>query len=297
MEKLALNSYAKLNLYLRVLNKRGDGYHNIETLFERIDLCDKIIITVRPDKKIRIISGSPYIPKDSSNLAFKSAKLLQNSFNVNKGADIKIIKRIPVGSGMGGGSSNAAAVLTALNKLWELNLNRRQLAVYGGKLGADVPFFIYDTSFAIGRHRGDKIRSLSNLNNLKLTHILVVPRIKVGTPEIYAKWDELKASKNKIETLTIPQFNAKLLTSAISGNTLSLINKSLFNSLEQVTSELYPEIRHIKEELVRLGLRTVLMSGSGPTVFGFVHSGKEVQSLYRQLKKNRFWRVFVTHTV
>lgn len=297
MNRLVINSYAKLNLYLKVLGKRKDNYHNLETIFERISLCDKIILSLRQDRKIRIISSCQNIPKDSSNLAYKSAKLLQDSLNFNKGADIKIIKRIPVGSGMGGGSSNAASVLTGLNKLWHLNLNQQELACYARELGADVPFFIYNTCFALGIERGDKIKPLNKLDKLKFWHILVVPKIKVPTQLIYEKLDELNASGNTIAALTIPEFNVKILISALSQRGFSLTNKILFNSLERITVQLYPEIGRIKEKLVKLGLKSILMSGSGSTVFGLVDSRKEAISLSRKLEKNKFWQVFVTHTV
>ena len=297
MNRLVINSYAKLNLYLKVLGKRKDNYHNLETIFERISLCDKITLTLRHDREIRIISVCPNIPKDSSNLAYKSAKLLQDSLDLDKGVDIKIIKRIPVGSGMGGGSGNAASVLTGLNKLWHLNLAQRELASFARKLGADVPFFIYDAPFALGVERGDKIKKLTKLNKLKLWHVLVVPKIKVATRLIFEKFDEIYAPGNTIEALTIPEFNVKLLTSALIRRDFSLTNGMLFNSLEEITFRLYPEIREIKEKFSVLGVKAVLMSGSGSTVFGAVDSRKEAVSLSRQLEGNKFWQVFVTHTV
>ena len=131
---MVLNSYAKLNLYLEVLSKRKDSYHNIKTIFERIDLCDKIVLKVRKDKKINLISHSPGLPRDSSrNLAYRSAELLQTRLNLDKGVDIQIIKRIPVAAGLGGGSSNAATVLMGLDKLWRLNLSREKLLKNGIK--------------------------------------------------------------------------------------------------------------------------------------------------------------------
>lgn len=297
MNRLVINSYAKLNLYLKVLGKRKDNYHNLETVFERISLCDRITLTLRHDKEIRIISSCQNIPKDSSNLAYKSAKLLQDSFDFDKGVDIRIIKRIPVGSGMGGGSSNAACVLTGLNKLWHLNLSQQKLAFFARKLGADVPFFIYNTPFALGTERGDKIKKLTKLNKLKLWHVLVVSRIKVPTQLIYEKLDDADAHGNTIEALTIPEFNVKLITSALSCKGFSLTSGMLFNSLEEITCGLYPEIRQIKEKLAGLGLGSVLMSGSGSTVFGIVDSRKEAVSLSGQLEGNKFWQVFVTHTL
>lgn len=295
MKKIILNSYAKLNLYLAVLDKRKDNYHTIETIFERIDLCDKITLESRKDKKITVSCNSPFIPQNGSNLAYKAAQLLQKDWNIDKGVDIKIIKRIPVGSGMGGGSSNAAAVLRGLNKLWSLNLNISKLDNYAKEIGADVSFFIYNIPFALGRQRGDSITQIHTLGKRRFWHILVVPRIKVSTPLIYKKWDEY--SEVPSERLTIPQYDVKLLISAIEKNNLFLLSSVIFNSLEQITTKVYPQIRRIKEKFIQIGLKSFLMSGSGPTMFGFVSSRKEALSLQERLKKNRSWQVFVTHTV
>lgn len=294
---LTLNSYAKLNLYLEVLNKRKDNYHNIKTVFERIDLADKIILKPRRDKKINITCNVASVPQDSSNLAWRSAKLLQDSFNVDKGADIKIIKRIPVGSGLGGGSSNAATVLIGLNKLWKLNLAQNKLLHLAGKLGCDVPFFISHSPFAQGEARGDKIKPLSALWSLRLWHILVVPKIGVSTASIYKRWDKCSGTiKKERAGLTIAKYNVNILTLALRKNNLALIGDALFNSLEQVTARLYPQINAIKEKLMQLGVKSILMSGSGPAVFGIVSSRKEALSLRRQLESNSFCQVFVTHT-
>ena len=293
MNTLTLNSYAKLNLYLEVIKKRKDKYHNLKTIFERIDLADKIILKSRRDKKINITCNVASVPQDNSNLAWRSAKLLQDSFNIDKGVDIKIIKRIPVGSGLGGGSSNAATVLAGLNKLWKLNIAQTKLARLGGKLGCDIPFFIYNIPFAQGEARGDKIKPLKALTNLRLWHILVVPKIGVSTASIYRKWDKY----NKGTGLTMPNYNVKILILALKKKNLSLIGDALFNSLEQVTARLYPQINAIKEKLMQLGAKSILMSGSGPAVMAIVSSRKEALSLCRQLKLNSsFSEVFVIRT-
>jgi len=290
---LTLNSYAKLNLYLEVLHKRKDNYHNIKTIFERIGLADKIILKSRRDKKINITCNVAAVPQAHSNLAWRSAKLLQDIFNIDKGVDIKIIKRIPVGSGLGGGSSNAAAVLAGLNKLWKLNVTEHKLAGLAGKLGCDVPFFIYNSPFAQGEARGDKIKPLKTLNLVRLWHILVVPKIGVSTASIYKRWDnEFKTFK-----LTMPKYDVNILILALRKNDLFLIGDALFNSLEQVTARLYPQINAIKEKLMQLGVKSILMSGSGPAVFGIVSSKKEALTLCRQLKSNSsFGEVFVSRT-
>jgi 4-diphosphocytidyl-2-C-methyl-D-erythritol kinase len=290
---VVLKSCAKLNLYLKILAKRRDGYHNLETIFERIDLADRVILKSRRDNRIKINTDSALIPKGRANLALRAATLLKNNFKVRCGADIKIIKRIPVAAGLGGGSSNAASVLVGLNKLWRLRLSRKKLISLGKSLGADVPFFIHNSSFARGRGKGDRVFSLKSLSNTRFWHILVVPRSRVSTASAYQKWDKI-AQKVR---LTSPDSNVNILISALKRKDFSLISKGLFNSLEEASIKLYPEIRRIKERLSSLGLQSILMSGSGPAVFGMVSSRKEAQSLGRQLKANRFWRIYITRTI
>lgn len=291
-DKLVLNSYAKLNLYLEVLNKRRDGYHNLNTIFERIDLCDRIVLKTRRDKKIKIICKSADLPRDNTqNLAFLSAKLLQDSLKIDKGVDIVMIKHIPVAAGLGGGSSNAAAVLTGLNKLWKVNLAPEKLIGYAQKIGSDVPFFIFNSKFAQGSACGDQIKPLKSLNNVKLWHILVVPRKRVLTARIYQAWDKLKTR------LTRPKSNVKILRLALKKRNLALIGKVLFNSLQEVTSRFYPEIGLIKKKLNCLGVKSILMSGSGPAVFGLVSSRKEAAGVEEKLKREgSSWEVFITCT-
>ncbi|MBM3246135.1 MAG: 4-(cytidine 5'-diphospho)-2-C-methyl-D-erythritol kinase [Candidatus Omnitrophica bacterium] len=292
MHKLILNSYAKVNLYLEVLAKRKDGYHNIKTVFERINLSDKIILKSRPDKKIKINCNFPGVPKGRANLCYRSAKLLQEEFKPGQGAEITIEKRIPVSAGLGGGSSNAATVLLGLNKIWKLGLSRAKLAVLAKKIGSDVPFFLYECPFANGTSRGDRVQPVARLRGARLWHILVVPGIKVSTPLIYRQWDRLGSFE-----LTRPRQSAKILTLAIRKKDFGLIGEALFNSLEQASVKLYPQISRIKEGLRQLAVKSILMSGSGPAVFGIVSSRKEAVSLGRQLKqKLGSCQVFVTQT-
>jgi 4-diphosphocytidyl-2-C-methyl-D-erythritol kinase len=287
---LIFHSHAKLNLYLEVLNKRHDHYHNIKTLFERIDLCDRLVLKSRLDKKIRVKCKNPAVPKGQANLCYASAQLLQEKFNINKGVDITITKRIPVGAGLGGGSSNAACVFLGLNRLWKLGLSRNTLARLAKEVGCDIPFFIYDVPFALGSERGDRIRPLKALKPVKLWHTLVVPKIHVSTPLIYKKWDTYS-------TLTRTQVNVNILLSALKKNGLARAGKSLWNSLEPVTIKLYPEVGRIREKLSALGLKSILMSGSGPAVLGVVSSRKEAVSIGWKLKEyNKSWKVFVIRT-
>ena len=307
MDKLTLKSYSKVNLYLNVINKRKDGYHNINTLFERISLADTITLKDRKDGVIRVACSDPAVPNDASNLCCKSAELLRRVSGVKAGVDIKIRKRIPVGAGLGGGSGNAAAVLLGLNKLWNLRLSKERLAKLGARIGSDVPFFIYGVSFAEGRGRGNIIRPFNEMKGLRLWHILAVPRLHVSTPLIYRKWDDFsglippflrKSSKRKERAgLTIRPSSVKLLTLALAERGSLLAPGLLFNSLEGVTVRMYPQVRRIKDRLLSLGVKPVLMSGSGPAVFGIVSSRKEALSLSAKLKKhNGSWRVFVAKT-
>lgn len=298
MNKLVIKSFAKVNLHLAVLNKRTDNYHNLATLFERITLCDNITFSPRKDNLIKVSCSDPAVPSDESNLCWRAAKLLQDSAEVKTGLNIKITKRIPVGAGLGGGSGNAAAVLLGLNKFWKLNLTKAKLANLAAGIGSDVAFFIYESPFALGTSRGEKIRILSNLNKIKLWHILVVPKIHVSTPLIYKKYDSFSSlNKNQGAGLTNPVSDVKLITSELAKKTLSFTPGLLFNSLEAVTLKLYPEVRRVKERLGTLGLKNILMSGSGPAVFAICYSAKEAQTLSSKLKREgRAWRVFVVST-
>ncbi len=301
MGKLVLNSYAKINLYLAVLNKRRDNYHNIKTLFERISLCDRITLSARRHDVIKISCSDPRVPNDSSNLCFRSAELLRKRFNLKNGLEVRIIKRIPVAAGLGGGSSNAASVLLGLNKLWKLSLSRKELVMLAKKIGCDVPFFIYNKPFALGSGRGDKIKPMEALKNLRLWHILVVPPFKVSTPLIYAKWDEFNRRKSPCKSygsgLTTPKFDVKITASALSKKGHFPAGVVLYNGLEEVAAGIYPEIGHIKAKLVSLGAKAILMSGSGPAVFGVVSSRKEALTLRRKIKKIAgSWQVYVTET-
>ena len=291
MKSLVLNSYAKVNLFLEVLNKRKDNYHNLNIIFERIDLCDSITLKPRKDSEITVSCNNPNVPRDSSNLCFRSAQALRKVFKIKNGLDIKIVKRIPVGAGLGGGSSNAATVLLGLNKLWGLNASKEKLVKIAKGIGCDVPFFIYNVPFARAVGRGDEIKPLAALKDTKLWHVLVVPKILVSTPFIYSKWD-------RDSGLTRPVFNVKLLPSAIKKRDFPLRGKYLFNSLESIAVKYYPHIKIIREKLKNLGLKTILMSGSGPAVFGVVSTRKEAVSLAGKIKdQDKPWQIFVTGTI
>ncbi|MFA5100687.1 MAG: 4-(cytidine 5'-diphospho)-2-C-methyl-D-erythritol kinase [Candidatus Omnitrophota bacterium] len=299
MKTLTLNSYAKLNLFLSVRNKRPDKFHSIETLFERISLSDRIVLQLRSDKKIVFRCNDLSLPEDDRNLAVKAAVLMSKTYGMRTGLTIRLLKRIPAGAGMGGGSGNAATVLLGLNKLWGLHLSRAQLGSLAAQIGSDVPFFVYNCRFALASGKGDRIKPLPEIGRRVLWHVIVVPNMHVSTPLIYKHWDKLSASKNSgTSRLTRPVSNAKLIILALRGKSLPGLGRALFNSLEEVTADMYPQVREVKQALISAGVKYTLMSGSGSAFFGIVPSRKEAVVFSRKLKKdNRLWRVFVASTV
>lgn len=288
---LRIHAHAKLNLYLKVLRKRKDGYHAIQTFFERIDLHDTLWLQSLPEKRIILTTDSNELSNDASNLVYRSAQLLQEKLHINKGVRIKLTKRIPIGSGMGGGSSDAASALVGLNQLWKLKLSTKELMKFAHALGSDIAFFIQNEPFCLGEGRGERITPLAGLRQVALWHVLAVPKINVSTKLVYQKWDTLSE-------LTRGQSDVKLLYSALKNSDAGLLSHSLYNSLESVTMQLYPQVRRVKLCLARLGVEAILMSGSGSTVFGIVSSRKDALKVCRQLMSaHPKWRIFAVKTV
>ncbi len=280
---LKVLSPAKLNLYLEVLGKRPDGYHSLNTIFERISLSDEITVRELDNGRIRIESESKDIPKDSRNIAYKAACLLKDDLRISKGALISIKKRIPVGAGLGGGSSNAASTLIGLNRLWGLKLNKQRLSAYGAKLGSDVPFFLSGASFAFGNGRGEMIKALSP-GKKKLWHIVVAPRFKVSTKKIYEELDKARIGAGRKIRINTDCLDKKKITGM------------LFNRLEEVTFKKYPGVKKLKENLTEQGIKNVLMSGSGGAVFGIVNSRKEARRIAGRFTRSKNIKVFIAAT-
>ena len=283
---LRLSSPAKINLFLNVLFKRKDGYHEIETLFERISLSDELVL-VPSRSGIKITSDSKKLPKGPGNIAYRAAKLLKDRFGIRKGIVIKIKKRIPIAAGLGGGSSNAASVLLGLNRVWRLGLSKKELLSMGAKLGSDVPFFILETPFALGRGRGEILRKIKPPRK-KIWHCLVKPSFSISTQAAYRG---LKTS-----SLTPKKADVRMLFHSIHKGDLKSLSELLINSLERTLNKRVMAILKIKKELMRRGALGCLLSGSGPTVFGVFPSQKTASSAARSLRKNKRWQVFVAST-
>ncbi len=253
---LFLKSPAKINLHLRVLSKRPDGYHEIATIFQAIDLCDEMTLDVAKDG-IRMQSHGFPIPEGETNLAYRAAALMMEHYNPGIGVRITIDKRIPVAAGLGGGSSDAATTLFALNKLWGLNLGLEKLREHAAALGSDVPFFLSGPA-AAGRGRGEILSSLPPVKGVCL--VLVVPNFEITAAFAYSVLN-LGLTK-KADDISIIQ-------SSIRKGKINHWGPLLSNDLELAIFERYPIIEQIKTELLEKGkARAALMSGSGPAVYG-----------------------------
>jgi len=288
-----LRSCAKLNLYLRVINKRKDGYHSIETVFERVGLSDSISFSPAKDNDVHFRCDDPGLPSGEDNLCVKAARALKKRFGVKKGCRIFLRKNIPYGSGLGGGSSNAACVLRGLCRLWRLKVSKRELAKLAGAIGSDVPFFLADTPFALGRGRGERITPLPGIKS-RFFHVIAVPPVFVPTKGIYAAWDRMAGRR---AGLTKPAGNATMILSAVRKRDFRALRGSVFNSLERVTTKLYPAVGGIIGTISgQAGAQAVLMSGSGSAVFGIFASLRDAKAACRALERSKC-RVFLAKTV
>jgi len=285
MNRLRISSPAKLNLVLDVLGKRPDGFHSLRTIFERISLSDQITLTRQKSKKISISCNHPHVPCGPSNIVYKATMMLAQDFLITEGLDINIIKNIPVAAGLAGGSSNGAAVLSGLNRLWQLGLDRKRLVEYASRLGSDVAFFLYDTSYALGRGRGELIKPLAV--NTKLWHVLVTPRVKMYTKDVFAR---LKLN------LTNKKDNVNILLPFLRKGDLTRLAGTLSNDLEPAILSLRPDFIGLKKKFLDAGAVGVCFSGSGPSVYALARDEKHALSL-RERFDRRYSQVFVVSTL
>ncbi|WP_027410127.1 4-(cytidine 5'-diphospho)-2-C-methyl-D-erythritol kinase [Anoxybacteroides tepidamans] len=269
--RLLVKAPAKINLSLDVLHKRPDGYHEVKMVMTTIDLADRIELIPLSSDTIKIISHNRFVPDDHRNLAYQAAKLLKETFGIREGVAISITKTIPVAAGLAGGSSDAAATLRGLNKLWKLGLTLDQLAELGAKIGSDVSFCVYGGT-AIATGRGEKIEHIPAPPPCWV--ILAKPTIGVSTAEVYRNLN--------LNTITHPDVDG--MVQAIKSQNYERICSLVGNVLEDVTLRKYPEVANIKEQMKRFGADAVLMSGSGPTVFGLVQYDSRLQRIYNGLR-------------
>lgn len=263
---------AKINLMLDVLRKREDGYHEVEMVMTMVDLADRLEMEELPRDTIIISSQAGYIPLDEKNLAFQAAKLIKERYQVKQGVYIHLDKKIPVAAGLAGGSSDAAAALRGLNRLWGLNIPQSELLTLGAELGSDVPFCVTGGT-AIATGRGEKLEHI--INPPQCWVVLAKPPINVSTADVYGR---LRANEIKAHP------SALAMKEAIEAQSFTDICDRLGNVLEDVTLPLHPEVQQLKEAMIRLGADGVLMSGSGPTVFGLVSKESKIARIYNGLR-------------
>jgi 4-diphosphocytidyl-2-C-methyl-D-erythritol kinase len=258
---LTLKAPAKINWFLKILGKRGDGYHEIESLIQKVALYD--VLSFAPSEDLILNTSAP-IPMEQ-NLVYKAATLLKRKYAIGEGVAIDLEKKIPMGAGLGGGSSDAASALRGLNELWALNLSIDELSGTAEELGSDVPFFLCNSlSFVHGS--GEKLKPCRALKPFNL--LLVKPAFDVSTAWVYDNFAMLTKKPGKVN-------NIKHFISKIEKAEHSALTDDVSNDLESVTINSFPEIAGIKERLRKQGAVFSLMSGSGSAVFGvFVSRGK-----------------------
>ena len=285
-----LRAPAKLNLYLRVLARRPDGYHELETLLERIDLADELTLSPLPDG-LTVTCDEPTLPVDEGNLITQAARLLKPMARTRQGATIHLRKRIPIAAGLGGGSSDAAATLVGLNDLWQLGLDQATLMSLAAQLGSDVPFFLCRQAFAIGRGRGEVCEPLPSAGHL--IQVLVVPEARLSTRAIYAS-----LRRRPGFSLTAPRASITMMLHALRNGSLSELAKGLWNDLEPEAIRRCPISALIQLRLREHGCVGTLVSGSGPAVFGLCRDLSQAQEVTEALRSHTppAWRVEIVQT-
>ena len=276
MNQMRLKALAKINLGLDVLRRKEDGYHEVKMIMQTIHLHDQIHIRKIEEDEIKIRTNLYYLPNNENNLAYKAAKMLKDEFHLPGGVSIHLKKVIPVAAGMAGGSSDAAAVLFGMNKMYGLKLSMQELMDRGVKLGADVPYCIMRGT-ALAEGIGEK---LTKLPAMPKCHILIAkPPINVSTKFVY---ENLHANDMKPEDH--PDVDIQI--EALKEGNLEKLVANMGNVLERVTVPEYPVINELKQIMVDCGALGSMMSGSGPTVFGIFTDYTKAKEAYQKIQKS-----------
>ncbi|WP_164670618.1 4-(cytidine 5'-diphospho)-2-C-methyl-D-erythritol kinase [Virgibacillus doumboii] len=262
---------AKINLSLDILGKRDDGYHEVEMIMTTVDLADRVELYAIEEDTIEVSADNQYVPNDERNLAYKAALAFKNKYQLTNGVHIEIEKNIPVSAGLGGGSSDAAAVLRGLNRMWSVGASLDELAELGAGLGSDVPFCVHSTT-AIGTGRGEKVRELDSPP--RCYAVLAKPNIGISTWIIF--------EKVVVDELFHP--DTQEVIHSLEDKNFTNLAANVGNALERVTFSLYPNVERIKNKMVQAGADGVLMSGSGPTVVGLVEHFSKAKRIYNGLR-------------
>ncbi len=279
INRISLKAPAKINLFLEILGKRDDGYHEVETVMQEIDLVD-ILQFEEIQEGVRLKCNDKNIPSDENNLVCKAANLILNECGIKKGVLISLEKNIPVGAGLGGGSSDAAATLKALNSLWKIGLNDTELMKFAARLGSDIPFFIKGkTSLCSGR--GEKITPIEVKS--EMNYLIIFPHINISTTTIY---------RNLKIDLTKKIIDVSFFLNALKHHKVSGISKLLFNRLEEVIFATYPDLLDVKKALGNFDFCGLSISGSGSAFFGLCKDRQQAESIKGKIELNNIGNVF-----
>ena len=271
---LGLKAYGKINLGLDVLRKREDGYHEVKMIMQTVGIFDKIDLIRTEEPGIQVETNLYYLPCNENNLVYKAAKLLMDEFHIEEGVKIKLKKFIPVAAGMAGGSSDAAAVLVGVNKMFGLGLTKKALMERGVRIGADVPYCIMRGT-ALSQGIGEILTPLPPIPQCQV--LIAKPAINVSTKFVY---ENLHANDLKKEDH--PDIDG--MVEAIKRKDLYGVTSRFGNVLEKVTEKEYPVISQIKSQMISLGAVNAMMSGSGPTVFGVFTRPQAAEEAYEEMR-------------
>ena len=281
---VALPSFAKINLHLQVVGRRGDGFHDLCTVFQTISLYDTI--EVRPSTGIEMTCNDRRVPVDERNLVVRAALMLCEHYKVNCGAEIHLEKRIPAPGGLGGGSSNAAVTLMALARLWNLDAETKDLHPLAEKLGSDVPFFLYGGT-ALGMGRGEVIEPITEFTEKYM--LVVSPNVAVATREAFKRLN--------LPALTKQESARKLQICRFELESADFKYTAFKNDFETTVFAAYPEVERVKNTLVDLGADRAMLSGSGGSVFAVFDKEETRQTAMKALDKEVNWRKFAVATI
>jgi len=278
---LVLRASAKVNLVLEVLGKRPDGYHELSTVMQAVDLFDRL--TVEAAATITLETSEPALPTDDRNLVVRAARLLQEAAGIEAGARIVLDKRIPLAAGLGGGSSDAAATLLGLNRLWGLRWRRERLVELAVKLGMDVPFFL-GRGRALGTSRGEVLSALPGIGGYAL--VLVNPGVGLSTQEVYGRVPPGWRAESD---------GTRRMLDALKKRNVVRVAGALTNHLEHWVEPAMPVIGRMKAALLAAGALGAAMSGSGPTVFGLARSLDQARQIQRRVNRGG-WSAWAVRT-
>lgn len=283
MKQIELKALAKINLGLDVLGRRENGYHDVRMVMQSIYLYDEVKLEKTAEPGITTVSNLSFLPTGDGNIAYKAARLLQEEFQIAEGIKITLNKHIPVAAGLAGGSSNAAAVLFGMNRMFRLGLSQKDLMDRGVRLGADVPYCIMRGT-VLAEGIGEKLSVLPAMP--KCTVLIAKPPVSVSTKVVYEALDAKEITEH-------PDIDG--IIEGLKNNSLKQVAACMGNVLEDVTVPMHPVIDQIKQEMKSAGALNAMMSGSGPTVFGLFESRADAREAQRRIREKSLSRqVYVT---